>query len=476
MNSKKTIRILIIDDDEDDFEIISDLIHNIPQQNFLIERCSTYEKGISALGRFTHDIYFIDYHLGIKTGIDLLREAIDLKCEKPIVLLTGQGNKTIDMEALQSGAVDYLVKSQLSSEQLDRCIRYSMERSSVLKQFKSSELKFRMIFERSKDIIFISNDQFEFQNINNAGFELFGYEKEELYSNTSQLFAYLSDKKSLLKKLKTEKKIIDQSVEFLTKNRTTKVCLLSASLENDESGKTYVQGIIHDVSLFKRMEEIKQQSEKLEAKGLTIRTLAHEIRNPLNNIILSSEYLKTESNAESLELLNIISRNSKRITDLINELLDSNQYYKLKLEVNDLQKILKEALEQVEDRLELKKIRLVRHYAVSESLALVDHDKMRIAFLNILVNAIEAMGENGELTVTASLLENFHMIDIKDNGCGISQENIKKLFEPYFTTKSTGLGLGLASTFSILQSHKAEVEVASTQGYGTTFTIKVPSV
>jgi len=85
----------------------------------------------------------------------------------------------------------------------------------------------------------------------------------------------------------------------LTKDKIKKSCILSASLETDPVGNLYVQGIIHDISILKRVEEIKLQSEKMEAKGMAIRTLAHEIRNPLHNIILTLGYLKSETSTET---------------------------------------------------------------------------------------------------------------------------------------------------------------------------------
>src|SRR6478736_7826806 len=101
---------------------------------------------------------------------------------------------------------------------------------------------------------------------------------------------------------------------------------------------------------------------------------------------------------------------------------------------------------------------------------------MRIALLNIIVNATEAMKQEGKLTISIQSNWNFHIIEIKDNGSGISPENIEKLFQPYFTTKTTGLGLGLSATSAILQSHKAEIEVSSIIDTGTIFTIRVPSL
>ena len=111
-------------------------------------------------------------------------------------------------------------------------------------------------------------------------------------------------------------------------------------------------------------------------------------------------------------------------------------------------------------------------YANEPLKVLVDKEKIKIAFLNIIINAIEAMeNEKGKLLIIVDTNDNGHQVVIKDNGCGIPAENISRLFEPYFTSKRNGVGLGLASTLNILQSHKATVEVNSVINEGTTFTI-----
>ena len=128
----------------------------------------------------SYDIYFVDYRLGAKTGVDLLKEALEHNCEEPIILLTGKGNKAIDIEAMRLGATDYLVKSELNSEKLERCIRYAIERSIHLKALRNNEQKFRNIFERSKDAIFIADKNLYFRDFNHMSYVLFGYEREEL--------------------------------------------------------------------------------------------------------------------------------------------------------------------------------------------------------------------------------------------------------------------------------------------------------
>ena len=375
------IRVLVIDDDEDDFKLIHDFIQGIPQQKIEVDWCSSYKKGSSALRHSTHDIYFIDYLLGVKTGIDLLKEAVENDCKEPIILLTGRGNQKVDLEAMRSGAADYLIKSQLTSEQLDRCIRYSLERASTLKDSRASERQFRSIFERSKDMIFIADRLLNFKNLNAAASDLFQYSPNELLRlNFAQLFARTADKKEILTKLEEQGEVIDYKIDLVGKDHISKSCILSASVESDPAGNTYIQGIVHDISVLNRVEEIKLQSEKLEAKGMVIRTLAHEIRNPLHNIILSTGYLKSETTIENQEFLNVIERNSKRINELINELMDSNQYHKMKLEVMPLQVVMNEAIEKALDRIHLSNVKLNFSYPTSGALALLDNEKMKTAF------------------------------------------------------------------------------------------------
>lgn len=188
VSSSAPIHLLVIDDDEEDFEIFSDLINQIHDQHFNIEWCSDFAKGSRALRHGTHDIYFIDYHLGAKTGVDLIKEAMANGCTKPTILLTGQGNEKVDKEAMHAGAVDYLVKANLSSEQLDRCIRYVIEGDRMIRELRTSEKKFRSLFERSKEVIFIADNKLNIENINQAASDLFGYAPNEWRQlNLSQL-------------------------------------------------------------------------------------------------------------------------------------------------------------------------------------------------------------------------------------------------------------------------------------------------
>src|SRR5688500_1501866 len=113
--SKPAINILIIDDDEDDFFITSEYMRQIEEYNLSIDWCYKFNDAVEHLKTSRYDMYFVDYRLGAKTGLDFLKEAVRLGIEEPIVLLTGKGNKEVDIEAMQMGATDYLIKTELNA-------------------------------------------------------------------------------------------------------------------------------------------------------------------------------------------------------------------------------------------------------------------------------------------------------------------------------------------------------------------------
>ena len=173
MLNSEEIRIAVIDDDEDDYFIISEYIRNIDGIKFTIDWFKDYSIAMEKIRAKSYDLYFVDYFLGSKTGLDLLKEAASLNVDKPIVLLTGFGSKAIDISAMEYGATDYLVKSELNTEKLERCIRYSLERSASLKEIKARENKYRNLFEGSKDAVFITDIKLVLKEVNEAASVLF---------------------------------------------------------------------------------------------------------------------------------------------------------------------------------------------------------------------------------------------------------------------------------------------------------------
>lgn len=475
---KNTVKVLIIDDDEDDYFLTSDLLSTIPNTYISSDWSYNYNEALERVGKAAHHVYFVDYRLGAKTGTDFIREARAAGCDAPIILLTGKGNRQIDLEAMHIGATDYLIKGELTTDKLERCIRYSLERVAGTRALRNSENKYRSIFEQSKDAIFLADQQFEIKDANPALCSLMSQQPCDITGTL--FFTYLEDNaaKHLRHKLQEQGHISDELVELDGHDGEDRYCLLSISQQQSGENTIMYQGILHDITNLKKAEKANLQMEKLAAAGRLVRTLAHEVRNPLNNINMSMEQLtELVQEGEGSIYTDIIRRNSNRISDLIKELLNSSRPSEMRMEPMPLQTVLDKVVDEAIDRILLKHIRFERKITEEPILINADAEKMKIALLNILINAVEAVAEqSGHIVLRLAEDEGMAVLCIQDNGVGISKENVAKLFEPYFTSKRNGMGLGLAATLNIVQAHNGSIEVDSTLGQGTRFLVKFPKL
>jgi signal transduction histidine kinase len=215
--------------------------------------------------------------------------------------------------------------------------------------------------------------------------------------------------------------------------------------------------------------------ERFTSTGRVARVIAHEIRNPLTNIDLSASHLDNEKLGpdDKKSFLDIIGRNSRRINELINELLSATKFADLQYEAIRVDDLLDETLDEAVDRAQLSQVEIVRNYSRELIWLSVDRSRMKIAILNIIVNAMEAMsGDHGKLVLETRIADNNHcVIIIRDNGKGMDAETLAKVFDPYFTSKSKGNGLGMTNTQNIILNHKGKIEVLSEEGKGTEFII-----
>lgn len=467
------VKTLIIDDDEDDFFITSQYLKEISEFNVSPSWSYNIQDAQQKLASNDYDIYFLDYRLGARTGLELLKEAIEGGCHKPIILLTGKGTSEIDKQAVQSGAYDYLVKSELNPEKLERCMRYAHERYKSFKLIADNEKKYRLIFENAISFIFTCNQSMKFLECNPASEYFLDFKPEELRNTSFLDIVAEADQKIVQEKIKFRNNISNLNVKFTTKSGEVKTGNLSLNYFESNETEPYWQGIIYDETIRIQAEQAKIQSEKLEGTYRLVTTLAHEIRNPLTNIGLSLGGIVDEGINENQETyVNIIKRSSTRINDIISELLNSSKAIELKFELLDLNELLREVAQIAQDSSQLKNVEIKVALNANPVIKPIDKEKFKIALLNLVFNAIEASDkEQGYLSVDLQQKVENTVLTIEDNGSGIKEEDLKKLFEPYFTTKKTGMGLGLVSTLNIIKSHKAQIEVQSKVGVGTTFKI-----
>ena len=260
--------------------------------------------------------------------------------------------------------------------------------------------------------------------------------------------------------------IIVYNKEYLAKKRADKKAFeFSEQLQNQ---------VVELATLNAELIDLKSH-EKYAATGRIARTMAHEVRNPLTNINLATEQLRSEMEPnETTELLfQMISRNSERINQLVSDLLNTTRVEELTFSDISLNKLIDESLELAKDRIELKQIKVIKSFDPEICNISVDVSKIKIAILNIIVNAIEAMNTDGILKIETANKNNRCLIKISDSGIGMTKEQVSKLFEPYFTTKEKGNGLGLANSQNIILGHSGTISAESVLGRGSTFTISL---
>jgi signal transduction histidine kinase len=302
----------------------------------------------------------------------------------------------------------------------------------------------------------------------------------------SQRFVYAEDK------LMTERKK-NLSGSFNTTNIITIISLLTSifaiffslytyNKESQARDESAIKNIQYQHELEKHIEELKRMDdevkelksmEKFTSTGRIARTIAHEVRNPLTNITLATEQLQEVSqNSDSSMLLDMINRNAVRINQLVSDLLNATKAIELNIKKANLNKILDDTLALAADRIDLGGVKVEKHYGKDICDIAVDEKIIKVAFLNIIVNAIEAMEKDkGLLVLTTKSEGDKCFIEIEDNGHGMDKDTVQKLFEPYFTSKANGNGLGLTNCQNIILSHHGKIEVNSTPGKGTIFTI-----
>jgi len=237
--------------------------------------------------------------------------------------------------------------------------------------------------------------------------------------------------------------------------------------------------IIRDIRARKRMEEERLRLERLAAVGEVATMVGHDLRNPLQSIENATYYLNNElprlpssvpTRQKTMEMLQVINNSVNYADRIIRDLHDFSGPKKPILKKADINAIVKETLSEIEAP---ENVKLTTELSRLPKIK-VDKDMMKRAFLNLAVNGIQAMDNGGRLKVSTKRTKEFVEISFEDTGLGISKENMKKLFIPFFTTKARGMGMGLAICNRLVEAHSGSIKVESKEGKGTTFTVRLP--
>jgi two-component system sensor histidine kinase HydH len=285
-----------------------------------------------------------------------------------------------------------------------------------------------------------------------------------------------SDECDIQEVLSTDRPLVEKEITYQRNSGYTPLSV-SVSPLKDEIGKAIgAVVIIRDLREIKELQEKVRRAERLASLGRLAAGIAHEIRNPLSSIRGFAQYFqgKFKPETKDVKYAKAMVDEIDRLNRIIEALLDFARPAEPKLSLYSIEDVLNHALGLVQADIEVKEVRLTRNVQSGIPEVMIDSDQMIQAILNILLNAVEAVDKGGEIALSASTEADNLKITISDTGSGIPEEDLPKVFDPFFTTRKSGTGLGLAIVHKIVENHNGEILVKSGVGRGTTFTILLP--
>ncbi|HOV86988.1 MAG TPA: ATP-binding protein [Syntrophobacteraceae bacterium] len=379
-----------------------------------------------------------------------------------------------DQEALERASAE-VMRLNLGLESLVEQRTHELSRS---------ERRYRRIFEGSMDMIFVLDAEARFVDINGAGVEALGYSSpEEVVGKVSfeQVFACRAQYGELMGDLSSRGYVQARECTLVARDGSERFILLSATVRKDDRGRVQsFEGIAKDVTARVHMQRQLQQADKLASLGQISTGIAHEINNPLG-IMLGYTQLLLRDMQQGSQLhddLKTIEKHARNCKVVVEDLLKFARGTRTRRTSVNVGQCLREVLSLLAHQFELDNIRIQTEIREDLPELRADGEKLKQVFMNLLMNAKQAISQSGTITVRTRLdpREDALLVSISDDGCGISPENLFKIFDPFFTTKPVGegTGLGLSVSYGIIQDHQGRIDVSSRPGRGSTFTVVLP--
>jgi PAS domain S-box-containing protein len=358
---------------------------------------------------------------------------------------------------------------------------------------ESSELLEKTFSNLREAVFIIDSNTFKIIKFNTAAEKMFGFEEKELSEQNIMSFFADSSCDAIFRQ-KTDHEIMTEGFIYINnaqlkgKNNTVFPAEYTiVPLFDENKLKTALLCVINDITERKKLEEDTLRSQKLESLGILAGGIAHDFNNLLTAIVgcVSALKLYTDPQDESYQMLEHAEKASMRAKDLTQQLLTFSKGGEPVKKIISVSEIIKNSV-----GFTLRGTKAKSKLIIPENLWYIFADEGQVSQVinNILINAFQAMPDGGVITILCEniTLENnevpnlisgdYVKIVIEDQGTGIAHENLKKIFDPYFTTKPDGNGLGLATSYSIIKKHKGTIRVQSEIGKGTAFTIYLPAL
>ena len=600
---RENYKILIIEDNPQQAHLMEIILHR-DSRSYHVEISHNPLEALELLKKDSYDAVVLDYSLPKLNGLETLEEMRKNDIHVPVIMVTGQGDEMIAVEAMRKGVYDYLVKTRDHLNTLPRIIIRAIEEKRLSSQLEQSEQRYFALFDNASGAILIAaTEPFQLIQVNKMAVHITGMAVEELVGKkildlcsgqsldnfkngileivkegsatienvwferknakpfptdiSASVFTIGNKRivqlfvRDISEKIRMQRQLLlsrqrlvsvfdgitdlisvqDESYKLIMANKKyslftdKKMAQLvggkchkvlfgkespcngcpapityksgkSPLRELDHEGKVFhitifpmagldghpefIVEYIKDVTEQKDFEKQLIKADKLATIGILSSGIAHELRNPLNIIETARYSIEDALQHKYPEIdtkLKIIKKNIQRSSGIINNLLHFSRHSDADKEKIKIERLIDTTTRLVEKEINLRGVMIERNYDKVPDVYF-SSDSLKQVFLNIILNAVQAMQNGGKLKITTRLLDNKQWVvaSFEDTGVGIAKDNLPHIFTPFFTTKPAGegTGLGLYLSYAILKREGGDIIVKSKEGIGTTFMVKLP--
>ena len=357
------------------------------------------------------------------------------------------------------------LKEQLKNSQIDVAEK---NRELAHKVTEIQEIKERLsgILESIADAVLMTDRHGMIQTANHAARKLFDPETEKNFDEN-----ILMTIPEIAEKIESGKKIQDKDISCKLHDEDKIFMLSILPIKNNEDNFVV---ILKDITEYHQLKTRVEREDRMTALGQVAASVAHEIRNPLAAVEGFARLLERDLPEKQSRMANKIVQATRQLNYVVTNLLTYTRGQTINCFPHDMSQVIEEAAELVIPMAEDRDIEFNMKLQNSVS-AKIDGVQIKQVLLNLFINAVQAcpVKADGEINVKLSKKRNWIVISVEDNGCGIPASKVPHLFEPFFTMKDGGIGLGLAMCRRIADMHEGKLSVKSTEGKGTTFTLEL---
>jgi len=493
-------KILLVDDEE---SIRNMMRMTLELDGFHVLMAEDGPTALDVFKRESPEIVLLDVRMPGMDGVEVLSRIKEMNRDAEVIIISGHGDMDMVLECLRKEASNFLTKP-VREELLSLSLKRSLEKVALRRKVKqytrnlealvreaNVELErayqFREnIIENSPDAIVCIRKGGAIIIFNSAAEKLLGYRKDLVIGKMNIVEIYPTGvARQIMKDLKSDDFggpdiLQKRQVSLVDKHGQEIPVYISAAILYENGVETGSAGFFLDLREKMKLERQLMRSEKLSSLGKLSAGIAHEINQPLTGVLTFAHLLlkKFKNDEATRKDLEIIVRETTRIRGIVQGILDFSREMPMQKKQRPIEDLIEQTLEIIVHQQRFFGVKLVKEYGAGLPEVVIDSNLMEQVFMNMILNALDAMRGSGTLTIRTRCVDKWVEIDFQDSGSGMPEAILDKIFEPFFTTKDStegmGMGLGLAVSYGIVKNHNGDILVTSREGAGTSFTIRLP--